>query len=162
MIQTVRYAGVAAVIALLACLAGVCLATPATLGLMGILGQPMTIINSMVPTMVMIIGVADAIHMHESYLEHLGRGLAPTQAMEGMLARMTLPCLTTSLTTVAGMLALLTAQVAAIRDFGVNAAMGLILVSLLNLLIVPQLLMRLRRAQPRKSESVVHAGDGTW
>ncbi|MEE8306442.1 MAG: MMPL family transporter [Gammaproteobacteria bacterium] len=131
----------------LACLAGVCLATPATLGLMGILGHPMTIINSMVPTMVMIIGVADAIHMHESYLEHLGRGLAPTPAMEGMLARMTLPCLTTSLTTVAGMLALLTAQVAAIRDFGVNAAMGLILVSLLNLLVVPQLLMRLRRAQ---------------
>ncbi len=125
------------------CLVGVSLATPATLGLMAVIGWPMTIINSMVPTMVMIIGVADAIHMHESFREHIADGLPAPQAVSTMLDRMTVPCLATTLTTVVGMLALTTADVAAIREFGVIAALGLVLVLVLNLLVVPQLLLRL-------------------
>jgi predicted RND superfamily exporter protein len=121
-------------------LAGVAVATPVTLALMALLGQSMTIVNSMVPTMLLILGVADAIHMIEAWREHRANGLAGAAAGVGMLRDTALPCLLTIGTTAVGFASLQAASIAAIRDFGSNICLGVLVVYVLNQLLVPILL----------------------
>lgn len=121
-------------------LAGVGAATPVALAAMALLGQELTMVNSMVPTMVLILGVADAIHMQQAFLLRARRGVEKGQAVRGMFAEMALPCLLTALTTALGFAALRSARITAIRDFGVNVAVGVAVVYVMNLLLVPTLL----------------------
>jgi predicted RND superfamily exporter protein len=121
-------------------LAGVAVATPVTLALMALLGQSMTIVNSMVPTMLLILGVADAIHMIEAWREHRAAGADPAAAGEAMLRDTALPCLLTIGTTAVGFASLQAASIAAIRDFGSNICLGVLVVYVLNQLLVPILL----------------------
>jgi predicted RND superfamily exporter protein len=109
-------------------LAGVAVATPVTLALMALLGQSMTIVNSMVPTMLLILGVADAIHMIEAWREHRAAGADPAAAGEAMLRDTALPCLLTIGTTAVGFASLQAASIAAIRDFGSNICLAVLLV----------------------------------
>ena len=52
-------------------MSGVSFATPVTLAVMERMGQEITIFNSMIPTMILIIGVADAIHMIQAYRRYV-------------------------------------------------------------------------------------------
>ncbi len=119
---------------------GVGLATPASLGLLQLAGQDLTMINSMVPVMILIIGVADAIHMLTAFQRRLARGHDTVQAIRGMYATTALPCMLTTLTTVLAFLSLRVAGIRAIRDFGTNVALGVALVYVVNLLLIPALL----------------------
>jgi uncharacterized protein len=121
-------------------LAGVTLALPLTLGLLAVAGQKLTIVNSMVPTMMLIIGVADAVHMLQAYTRRRQRREPHEAAVRGMYLDMALPCLLTTITTAFGFLALQTAGIAAVRDFGANVAIGVCTVYVMNLLLVPALL----------------------
>jgi len=124
-------------------LCGVAVATPMTLGVMHYLGQPITIVNSMVSTMVMIIGVADAIHMLQCFHRHHRGAGTKEQAIRRMFIEMSTPCLLTTVTTALGFLSLRMAGMAAMADFGLNVAIGVVLVYLANLICIPFLLRAL-------------------
>jgi uncharacterized protein len=125
------------VAAVLVVMAGVGMAIPISVALLTAIGQDLTMINSMVPVLILIIGVADAIHMLRSYTEHLGRGLVHRAAVRGMFGEMAVPCMLTTLTTMAGFLSLRLAHLTAIRDFGLSVAIGTAVVYLLNFVLVP-------------------------
>ncbi len=135
-----------------AVLVGVSVATPASMGIMVLVGQKLTMINSMVPVVIMIIGAADAIHMIESFLAHVER-TDKVRAIRQMFAETGLPCLLTTVTTACGFLGLLIARIDAIRDFGMNVAIGVGVVWLLNLVFLPALLMWFREERLRASEA---------
>jgi uncharacterized protein len=120
-------------------LAGVAIGTPAALAIMAACGQRLTIVNSMVPTVMLIIGVADGLHMLRAFADAY-RGGARARAVRQMMSRMVLPCLLTTLTTAGGFLALQAAGVAAVRDFGANVALGVVVVWLCSMVAVPALL----------------------
>lgn len=119
---------------------GVSLSLPVAVAAMVLRGQAVTIVNSMVPTMVLIIGVADAIHMLECFGRHVRDGRPRDEAVREMFGDMALPCLLTSLTTIVGVLALTTAGIEALRDFGLNVAVGIAAVYVANLLTIPAIL----------------------
>ena len=120
-------------------LTGVVLATPVTVGLIVLIGQKLTMINSMVPVVILIIGAADAVHMLQSFLAHRKRTAKP-DAIRRMFAETGFPCLLTTLTTACGFLGLTIARINAIRDFGMNVAIGVVIVWIFNLVFVPVLL----------------------
>ncbi len=134
-----------------AALVGVGLATPASIGLMVLIGQKVTMINSMVPVVIMIIGAADAIHMIQSYLANRKRTEKP-EAIRRMFGETGLPCLLTTVTTACGFLGLTIARIDAIRDFGMNVAIGVFVVWLLNLVFLPALLAFFSDERLRASE----------
>lgn len=141
-------------------MAGVSLALPVAVATMVVRDQAITIVNSMVPTMILIIGVADAIHMLECFAGHVRDGRSRDDAVRRMFGDMALPCLLTSLTTVAGVLALETAGIDALRDFGLNVAVGIGAVYVANLLALPALLRILpleRVVAPRQGASPLRA-----
>lgn len=147
----------------IACLAvamtGVTLAVPVSLALMTGIGQDLTMINSMLPVMVLIIGVADAIHMLESFYRRWSPASDRRRAVRSMFGEMALPCLLTTVTTAAGFLALHLAQIDAIRDFGLAVALGIVAVYLLNLITVPMLLHRLPVTALRRPPSPLNRVD---
>ena len=143
----VWYSGLAGA---LVSLAGVTVAVPIALGFMAIAGHDITIVTSMVPTMVLILGVADAIHMQGTFHESLERSASRRDAICQMIRRMFRPCVATTLTTVAGTLALLTAEVQAIATFGVCVAVGVCTALVANQVLVPFLTAHLPLAPPRR------------
>ena len=128
-------------------LAGVTLSSPIVLGIMQIIGQNITIVNSMVPIMLLIIGVADAIHMEQSFIHFRQEKNEIKEATRKMFGAMGLPCLMTAITTSIGFLSLRMANIEAIRDFGMNVAIGVIIVYVMNLIFVPYLLIKLPSKQ---------------
>ncbi len=123
-------------------MAGTSLATPLTLAAMAATGKTITLVSSMVPTMILVIGVADAIHMIGAFDRRRQRGQTPSVAARGMWRDMSRPCLLTTLTTAGGFLALFAAGLPAIREFGVIAAGGVVTAWFVNQLTVPFLLGR--------------------
>ena len=128
-------------------LAGVSIASPITLALLHLIGQKITIINSMVPIMLLIIGVADAIHMEQSFMHYRNNGRSVSEAVRRMFGAMALPCLMTTVTTTIGFLSLRMANIGAIRDFGLNVGIGVVVVYLMNILLVPIVLLWLPSKQ---------------
>ena len=123
------------------CMSGVTLSLPITLGAMQLLGQSITIVNSMVATLVLVIGVADAVHMLSAFLERRGEGLSVKDATRKMFTDTGLACLMTTATTAVGFLSLRFAGLAAIRDFGLIVALGIAFVYVANLIVIPNLLL---------------------
>ena len=144
--------------AVAAIMSGVIVALPVSLAVMVVRGQAITIINSMVPTMIMIIGVGDSIHMFECFADHARVNRKKDAAVRAMFGDMAVPCLLTSLTTIGGLLALETARIEALREFGLNVALGVAFVYVANLLALPALLRVLPESEllaPRRAGSVL-------
>ena len=116
-----------------------------TLGLMGSLGFPLYFISTMMPVVLMAIGVADGIHILSRYydeiLEHPATD-GPT-AVVATMSEMWLPVMLTSLTTAAGFLSFLTAPLPPQRDFGLFAAVGVLVAMVLSLTLLPAVLAML-------------------
>lgn len=123
-------------------MAGTSCATAGVLASMAAMDQHITFVSSMVPTVVMVIGVADAIHMISCFDDHRRSGRMPRVAARLMVQEMAIPCLMTTLTTMGGLLALQAAGLPAIREFGVAAIIGVALAYLANQILVPALLGR--------------------
>jgi len=125
----------------LVAMAGTSGATILVLGLMAATGQAITLISSMVPTVIMVIGVADAIHMVGCFDALRRRGRSPREAARLMVQEMAIPCLLTTLTTIGGFIALRAADLPVIREFGIAAVIGIAFAYLCNQVLVPYLLV---------------------
>ncbi len=136
-----------------AALIGVSVATPVSIGVMVLIGQKVTMINSIVPVVIMIIGAADAIHMIQSFLALRQRTDKP-DAIRRMFGETGLPCMLTTVTTACGFLGLTIARIDAIRDFGMNVAIGVVIVWIFNLVFIPALLSWVRDSRLEASEAV--------
>lgn len=110
-----------------------------TLGAMGLLNQKMNIINTIVPTLVMIVGFTDAVHLMHHLRDAIGSGASPLAAAGLTVRHLWKACLMTSLTTAVGFGSLVVAQVEIIRSFGAVCAVGSMLAFLAVILVVPLL-----------------------
>ncbi|CAN5396612.1 hypothetical protein BH24GEM3_BH24GEM3_13920 [soil metagenome] len=114
-------------------LAAPALAVPLTLGLFALAGRPLTQVTAILPVLILVIGLADAIHLISHY--QAARRASPPATEEERrelvarsAARVAVPCLLTSVTTALGFLALASSRMAVVRDLGLFAAVGMLLV----------------------------------
>jgi predicted RND superfamily exporter protein len=130
------------------CLAGVTLSVPVVLGAMTLMGQPFSIVNSQVLTLVLIVGIAEALHHQQEYRRRREAGRDHLTANREAFTILAWPAFMTGLATVAGFAALLTAKMDAIRSFGMATAVGVALVYLVNWATVPLLIHVFNRRTP--------------
>lgn len=121
----------------IACLAPVTLAIPATLGVLGWQGLSVTLINTTIPLIILVIGVADAVHMINAWLDARHDGQDPKHAARTMMATTAKACFFTTVTTMAGFLALTAAELDAVGNFGLAAATGIGFAWLANQVLLP-------------------------
>ena len=124
----------------LAPLVGVLIATVWTMGMLLSQGAVLNILSVLTPTLVLVIGVADGIHLVSRYREELARDGCTEEAMGRTTRQIALACFLTTFTTASGFATLLVADTAVIRDFGAQVAVGVMITFFAVMLVVPCLL----------------------
>ena len=139
------------VVATGAVLAVLALSVNTTLGLAGWSGIVFSPTNSGVPIIVMVVAVADAIHIVTSVLLGMKRGLDKESAVHEAFRINTYPIFLTSVTTAAGFLGLNAAESPPFHDLGNYVALGVLCAFGYTMTFLPALLALLPLRAPLRS-----------
>ena len=133
----------------------------ATLGIAGYLGFRLNAATVAVPSIVMTLAVADAVHMLSVFLARFRGGASAPDATFAALRTNLQPILLTTLTTGIGFLGLNYSEVPPFRDLGNLVAIGVVMALLFTLLTLPLLLQTLpfRRSEPRSEARMRQLAD---
>ena len=127
------------------------MAVGATLSVFGLLGFKYNVLSTMVIPLITVLAIADDMHLMQAFdragLIARDRGIAFQECLVEQLP----PMFGATLTTALGLASLATSQVAAVREFGIAAAVGVMLDFVISLAIVP---LGLSLSPPRKSSAL--------
>lgn len=127
-------------------------------GMITLLGKPLSILTMLLPTILFVVGMSDVVHILERYIEALRNGHSKARALAISYHEVGLATFLTSLTTAIGFATLLTSGIAPIREFGVLTAVGVFLAFGLAFTLLPAVLLLVATpVQAAKPE-----GEGFW
>src|SRR5688500_2979357 len=115
-----------------------------TMGLYVLMGFSYNVLASMLPPLVMILAIADDVHIVQHFNHELRASGSKERAFKSSVQHLLVPLLGASGTTALGLLSLATSDIAAVRSFGIGAAVGVMVDFVLSLVFVPTLLMMLK------------------
>ena len=120
-----------------------------TLGVFAFNGNSINMVTLILPTLIMVIGIADMVHVlvHYSRCFRTNPSTTKEEAIRDTFRHLAGPCLVTTLTTAFGFLALVSSPMAVIRSFGCYAALGVVIALGLTFVFTAFFCMRL--AGPR-------------
>lgn len=96
------------------------------LGLLSILGKELNAMAAFYPVLMLIVGTSDVIHVTDSFIRKIQSGVDKYNAILASLKEVGMTTLLTSVTTAIGFITLLSSRLVSIQDFGINAALGVI------------------------------------
>ena len=119
-----------------------------TIGLMAAAEVPMMHITTIMPVVLMAVGVADGIHILSCYydkiLEHPEQSeISSPEVVVAAMVEMWKPVVLTSLTTAAGFLSFLTAPMPPVQHFGLFSSFGVLAAMVFSLTLFPAVLSML-------------------
>ncbi|GAB4277551.1 MAG: RND family transporter [Coriobacteriia bacterium] len=114
-----------------------------TFGLIFGLGLKVDIVTILVPIFVIVMGSADGLHFVTHYQEESARTDDKVERVKTTLRQIGVPMILTSVSTAAGFLSLLVADVRPIRELGLFAAIGITFAGIISFFFLPALLSRL-------------------
>ncbi len=125
--------------------------------LLAITGEPFNAINSVIPTIILVITFADGVHLMTRARAGLARGVCAREAAWTAIREVGPACALTSLTTAVGFASLALTDLNVIQRFGLYAAGGVVLgflsvITIVPLLCASRLSVRLRPPSPRTVE----------
>jgi hypothetical protein len=125
-------------------------------GLMSALSIPIYAVATMLPVMLIAIGVADGIHLfnHLKHFKEKNPEADKKTAIKEMIRGMWKPVIMTSITTSIGFISLLTSQVYPIKYFGFFTAFGVMVAMSLSLILIPSGLMLFGLPRWKKSKKM--------
>lgn len=107
-------------------------------GIFGLMGKQINMVTSVLPVVVMVLGIADVVHFPTAFVRL--RRANPDQSRRVIavesLRQVIWPCVLTTVTTVAGFLALVSAPMAVVRELGLFAAIGIATALLASLILM--------------------------
>ncbi|MBF0277491.1 MAG: RND family transporter [SAR324 cluster bacterium] len=111
-----------------------------TVGLVGWAGLTMTMMINVLALLMIVVGIADAVHILSGYLFFRRQNLNHDEALKAVYKKSGLACLLTSITTAFGLLSLVFVPIMPIRNFGFSAATGVMLAFFLTIFLLPLML----------------------
>ena len=115
-----------------------------TLGLYALTGNTFNILTSMLPPLVLVLAIADDVHIVQHFDHALRVTGSKEEAFKSSIRHLFVPLLGASGTTALGLLSLTISDVAAVRAFGVGSAIGVMTDFALSIAVVPALLTLVR------------------
>jgi len=117
-----------------------------TLGTMAVLNVPMYTISTMLPVILVAVGIGDSMHVMSRYYDHVLKNPTGESAeiTTGVMAQLAPPLITTTITTVIGFLALLLSEMPPFKVFGLFTVLGIIYCWLLSIVLIPAILTILK------------------
>jgi hypothetical protein len=126
-------------------LATVLLAVVGSLGFMQLSGTPLNMMTTLLPVIMLVVGMSDVVHLVSKYLEELRYGRSKVLALKNMLKKVGVATLLTSLTTALGFVTLIGVSMKPIQDFGIFTAVGVLLAFVLSILFIPSIFMLIKK-----------------
>lgn len=114
-----------------------------TLGFMGVVGEKLNILLTLLPTIIFVVGMSDVVHILSHYVDELKAGLPKNEALKKAYREVALATFLTSFTTAIGFLTLLISPVEPIRIFGLYTSLGVMIAFIHAYTFLPLLLILL-------------------
>lgn len=111
-----------------------------TLGFMTLLGYPINVITVIVPSLLIVIGCTEDVHMLAIYAAKLREGLEKKEAIMYMAVHSALPISLTSLTTFLGFATLSINKITILKQFGIVSSFGLFANFIVTIIVIPSAL----------------------
>lgn len=130
----------------------VSLSVISTLGWMGLVGLPLTAATEILPSLLLTIGIGDAVHVVAMFYKHGEGGYSAHASVRWAMRHSGLALLMTSLTTAASMASFNVAELKPLIDLGRAAPFGVGVALFFSVGLLPAL-MSFARAQPSRSSA---------
>ncbi len=133
-------------------------------GAMALSGIPIYAVSTMIPVMLIAIGVADGIHLYSHLQLFLRKNPDATkkETVIDMIENMWRPVAMTSITTAIGFVSLLTSEVYPIKYFGFFTAFGVLMAMVFSLMLIPAGIMIFGLPKLRKSKIKSSSSENTF
>ncbi len=123
------------------------------LGLLALFHVPLGIMSTLFPTLMMIIGMSDVMHIMTKYLDETERGNNNLQAMRTTWKEIGYATFLTAINTAIGFASLFTSSVVPVREFGIQAACGVMLAYIVTMLFTCAMLVLVNPKNLRKAST---------
>jgi len=117
-----------------------------TMGTMAFLDVPMYTISTMLPVILVAVGIGDSMHVMSRYYDHVLKDpyAQSSDIVSGVMVQLAPPLITTTITTVIGFLALLFSEMPPFKIFGLFTVLGIVYCWLLSVVLVPAILTMMK------------------
>ncbi len=153
-VETVRYVGLSSLVLLLVLLwlfrnvrgvvlplLTVYLGVAVTVAIQMLFRAPIDVLSSTIAAIILVVGVADSIHLLVKYFNGLSEGLSKHDAVRKMVVRLGAATFLTSLTTAIGFGTLATSRVVPMVRFGLFTAIGVMITFVISLVLITVILL---------------------
>ena len=123
-----------------------------TLGCMSLAGSPIQPPTQILPSFLLAVGVADAVHILARFHQQLRKGLEKRDALREAAGFAGLPILFTSLTTAGGLASFVSSDMAPVSALGIFAPIGIAFAFVYTMTLLPALIMILPTPKVTRSE----------
>ncbi|MBW1886052.1 MAG: MMPL family transporter, partial [Deltaproteobacteria bacterium] len=118
----------------------VILSLTTTLGIMALAEIPITVPTQILPSFLLSVGVGYAVHVLVVFLQHYDSGASREEGLVHALGHSGIPIIMSALTTSAGLLSFMTAELVHIAVFGIVAPTGVAVCLVYSLVLLPALI----------------------
>jgi hydrophobe/amphiphile efflux-3 (HAE3) family protein len=139
--------------------AAVCVTLVWTFGLMGLLHISLSMVTMIIPTLLIAVGSAYALHIMAAYFDETAQHETTHHAIVKGLVRVCLPTIFASITTIVSFASLLLNRIAVVKEFATFSCLGLFFMLIIHLTFIPAALSCLRIS---KAKGVFGPEDTSW
>ena len=111
------------------------------MGLYSLMGYTYNVLSSMIVPLIVVLAIADDVHIVQHYMETLERTGSREEAFVGTVGYVFVPLLAAGGTTALGLASLATSHVHAVQSFGVGSAVGVMADLAISIVLVPTFLV---------------------
>ncbi len=113
-------------------------------GFMAVVGEPMNLVLTVLPTIIFVVAMSDVIHLVAKYIDELRLGKSKEIAIKTAYKEVGVATLLTSVTTAIGFLTLLFVNMSPVKIFGIYISLGVLFAFVLAYTLLPSLLILLK------------------
>lgn len=107
-----------------------------TMGMIQVLGYTLNLFIILVPVLLTCVCIGDSVHIIAFFRQRRRENMGPVKALRQAMADSGVPCLYTSLTTIAGFLSFFAADIRPFQEMGIYASLGVASAFLLSVIVV--------------------------
>lgn len=122
-----------------------------TIAVMMLTGSSIDVLSSTISAMILVVGVADSVHLLARYYDGVASGLGKREAVHDMLVRLGAATLLTSITTALGFATLVSSSIVPVRRFGVYTAAGVMLTFAVSIVVLTAVLTWMPKPRAQSS-----------
>jgi uncharacterized protein len=126
-------------------LATVIIAIVGVLGIMQLFGKSLDVMTTLLPTILFVVGMSDAVHIMNKYIEELRKGQPKLNAIKTTFREVGIATFLTSITTAVGFITLMMVPIKPMQEFGMYTAIGVVLAFGVAILFLPAILSLIKK-----------------